>query len=111
MIALFLLTTLAFAQSNVNCKSAYCSQCDATQCTNCITDFILQNGECVYCRDAVEHCKYALNGKCSECFYGYYAINGECKEMEEELAPRRRMLYDSRRGRDAVQLVVASVLL
>ena len=82
----FLLLAVAFAQSNINCQSAYCSQCDASNpsvCTACITDYILQNGKCVYCREAVPNCRYANNGKCTECFYGYFASNGVCKEMEE----------------------------
>ena len=81
---LFVLTfiSVVFAASNVNCPSAYCSKCDTTGCTACINDYVLDNGECKYCREAVANCKYAKNGICTECFTEYYALNGDCYEAD-----------------------------
>ena len=69
----FILFTIAASFSDVSCGNAYCSNCDDNkQCTSCIFDYILVNGECKFMRD--EHCNdvsWSNSSICLECLEGY----------------------------------------
>ncbi|EDR29702.1 hypothetical protein, conserved [Entamoeba dispar SAW760] len=74
-----LLSVVAYSStSDVSCPSAYCSSCNSQECTECIDNYVLVEGQCVYARTAIEHCYKAKDSKCVKCFDGYYLKNQQC---------------------------------
>ena len=78
---IFIITIFAH-HSEPKCKSAFCSECENEICTNCIHGYILENGECKFMREVIEHCHHAYNGTCFECFHGYYLYENKCIEKD-----------------------------
>ncbi|KAL7714732.1 Furin repeat-containing protein [Entamoeba marina] len=80
----FILFCLAKADSyvDVNCNSAYCSDCgddSSNPCYSCIDGYIINGGKCVW-RETI-HCTTSYDGVCNSCESGYVLnSNYECIE-------------------------------
>ena len=87
VIFLFIFIIHSFAESNIECNNAFCSECNSTKnCTKCITGYILKEGKCVYMRE--EHCNVVeeiYSKYCLECLNGYKLdfSTGKCVEGKE----------------------------
>ena len=75
MIYFFLFITTILAESNPDCKSAYCSSCNETDpsiCLSCIDLYTLVDGKCVYSREINKCYEYHWGSDtCNRCWIGY----------------------------------------